>query len=89
MLHTVSNSSIDVDLVNMNDAVLFWQNGVILAIKDNPILMAILAKTPHCYALDNDILARGLMSLVDSQVTVVSMLDVISLTELHHPQMKW
>lgn len=89
MLHTVSNSNIDVSLVNINDTVLFWQNGVILAIKDNPILMAILAKTSNCYALDNDILARGLTQLIADQIAVVSMADVVSLTEIHHPQMKW
>jgi len=30
------NSNIDIDLIDANDAVLFWQNGVLLALKDNP-----------------------------------------------------
>jgi len=89
MLHTVSNSNIDIDLIDANDAVLFWQNGVLLALKDNPKLIAILAKTSQCYALDNDILARGLTPLIDKHITIVSMDDAVTLTVSHYPQIKW
>lgn len=89
MLHTISNTHIDVDLINTNDTVLFWQNGVILAIEGNPILMAILAKTSQCYALDNDILARGLTQLTDRRITIIDMAKVVLLTEHNHPQIKW
>ncbi|WP_392563491.1 sulfurtransferase complex subunit TusB [Orbus wheelerorum] len=89
MLHTVSNSNIDIELINADDAVLFWQNGVILAIKNNQQLITILAKTSHCYVLDNDIIARGLTPLIDERITIINMDEVIALTERYYPQMKW
>ncbi|WP_392559054.1 sulfurtransferase complex subunit TusB [Orbus mooreae] len=89
MLHTISDSAIDIELITPNDAVLFWQNGVILTIKDNVILNAILAKTTLCYVLDNDIMARGLAPLIDPRLTIIDMEMVVSLTEHHYPQMKW
>lgn len=89
MLHTISNSTIDTEMINPNDAVLLWQNGVILAIKDHPILNAILAKTSHCYVLNNDIFARGLMRLIDERVSIIDMKMVISITEKYSPQLIW
>ncbi|RKS84487.1 tRNA 2-thiouridine synthesizing protein B [Orbus hercynius] len=89
MLHTIANSTIDIDLINANDAVIFWQNGVILTMNNTPILQAILTKTDHCYALDNDITARGLTSLIDSRVKIVNMDKVVALTACYYPQMKW
>lgn len=89
MLHTISNSAIDIELISPNDAVLFWQNGVALALKDSSILKHISAKTKLCYGLDNDITARGLAHLIDPKLIIIDMNTVISLTEKHYPQMKW
>ncbi|XKM13669.1 sulfurtransferase complex subunit TusB [Orbaceae bacterium ac157xtp] len=89
MLHTISGSNIDVELVSETDVVLFWQDGVILALKSSPILSKILAKTAHCYVLDNDLIARGLTSLVDDRVQVIAMSEVVKLTGDFFPQMKW
>lgn len=89
MLHTISNSVIDIELIGPNDAVLFWQNGIVLATKDNAILSKILTKTSHCYALNDDIIARGLSSLIDENITIIDMKGIISLTTLYYPQIKW
>ncbi|WP_392563025.1 sulfurtransferase complex subunit TusB [Orbus sturtevantii] len=89
MLHTVSSSNLDVDLINANDAILFWQDGVILALENNQKLITILTKTSKCYALDNDILARGLTPMIDKRIAIINMEQVIALTQHYYPQMKW
>lgn len=88
-LHTIANNTIDVDMIRSNDAVLFWQNGVILALSDNAILNKIIEKTQNCYILDNDIIARGLTHLIDSQVKIIDIKQVINLTVQYYPQMAW
>lgn len=88
-LHTIANNTIDVDMIRPDDAVLFWQNGVILALSDNAILNKIIEKTQNCYILDNDIIARGLTHLIDAQVKIIDMKQVINLTVQYYPQMAW
>lgn len=89
MLHTISESTIDIEMIGANDAVLFWQSGVILALRDNIILKEILNKTKHCYILDNDVVARGLTALIDERLQRINMDEVVKLTEIYYPQMKW
>lgn len=89
MLHTISNSTIDIERINSHDAVVFWQNGVTLALKNHILLNAILAKTGHCYVLDSDVVARGLNPLLDSRVTIVDMSTIVTLSATYYPQMKW
>lgn len=89
MLHTISNSTIDIERINSDDAVVFWQNGVTLALKNHLQLDAILAKTQHCYVLDNDVMARGLYPLLDSRVTMIDMSTIVTLSATYYPQMKW
>lgn len=86
MLHTIATNHIDVDLITENDAVLFWQNGVIFALKNNSMLQTVLTKTVHCYVLNNDLLARGLTAMVDNRVKIIEMQGVVSLTEQFYPQ---
>ena len=92
MLHTIATpnqSTIDTTLISAQDAVLFWQNGVIMCCQDNPTLNAILQNTHHCYVLDNDINARGLGDLIDSRVKIINLQQVIDLTVNYFPQMNW
>lgn len=92
MLHTITTnnqSTIDLTLISAQDAVLFWQNGVIIACQNNPILKAILQNTQNCFVLDNDINARNLASLIDPRVKIISMQQVVDLTVNYFPQMNW
>ncbi|QYN41238.1 sulfurtransferase complex subunit TusB [Gilliamella sp. ESL0443] len=92
MLHTITTnnqSTIDPTLISAQDAVLFWQNGVIIACQNNPILKAILQNTQNCFVLDNDINARNLASLIDPRVEIISMQQVVDLTVNYFPQMNW
>ncbi|OCG19877.1 MULTISPECIES: sulfurtransferase complex subunit TusB [unclassified Gilliamella] len=92
MLHTISTanqSTIDLQLISAQDTVLFWQNGVILAIQNNPLFNDIINKTKHCYIIDNDIEARGLSKIIDSRLKIINMQQVVELTANHFPQMNW
>lgn len=92
MLHTISTSiqsSINLELISCNDVVLFWQNGVTIALKNDGLLEHILAKTQQCYVLNNDIVARGLTDLVDSRVQIIDMIQAVELTATYSPQINW
>lgn len=92
MLHTISTanqSTINPQLISAQDAVLFWQNGVILAIQNNPLLNDIIKKTKHCYVISNDIEARGLNKMIDSRIKIINMQQVVELTTINYPQINW
>ncbi|WP_032093902.1 sulfurtransferase complex subunit TusB [Necropsobacter rosorum] len=65
------------------DAVLLWQDGVLLGVK-YPDLFARSAAA--CYALENDIAARGIRPLMPPQVRSVSMDFLVALSERYFPQ---
>lgn len=92
MLYTISTanlSQIHWSLLTPADVVLFWQNGVVLALNSHIIVENILNQTKHCYVLDSDILARGLTDLIDSRINIIDMQQVVSLTAHHFPQISW
>lgn len=62
------------------DAVLLWQDGVLLALK-YPQLLA------DCYVLDIDAQARNILELLPSKVRLVSLMDLVHLTEQYYPQL--
>lgn len=92
MLHTISTaieSRINTQMISKNDRVLFWQNGVLITLQNNILLNNIFAKTPFCYVLDSDIIARGLTQFIDGRISVITMQQVVKLTADHFPQMNW
>lgn len=92
MLHTISTanlSTIEPQLISAQDAVLFWQNGVLIALQNNRLLNDILIKTNHCFILDSDITARGLNQFIDPRVKVINMQQVVELTVKYFPQINW
>lgn len=68
---------------NAQDAILLWQEGVLLALK-YPDLFA--QATAPCYALDLDLQARGLSSLIPASIHLCSMAEVVKLSEDYFPQ---
>lgn len=72
--------------ITEQDAVVLWQDGVLLALK-----------YPHyftqcqglCAALENDMTARNLTALLpkESQVRLISMADLVAITEQFTPQL--
>ena len=86
MLYTFSQadyslSELEVYFANIHadDAVVLWQNGVLLAIK-YPHLFA------NCFALQQDLMARGLAQL-NLNVRSISLQDFVRLTEQYFPQL--
>ena len=67
------------------DAVVLWQDGVLLALKQADVLACCRAS---CFALENDILARNLTALLpnDAKVRSISLADFVVLSEQYFPQ---
>lgn len=93
MLYTLSQadypkSELDAYFARLqaDDAVLLWQDGVLLAVK----YPALFAQCPaHCVMLEQDISARNLTALLpeNSKVRSISMADLVELTERYTPQL--
>lgn len=90
MLYTFSESVYDsveleryFQLLTERDAVVLWQDGVVLLLK-YPRLFA--DSGAFCYVLENDIRARGLKSMVPESVKIISMSEFVTLTERFFPQ---
>ncbi|OBX05827.1 hypothetical protein QV06_00890 [Gallibacterium genomosp. 3] len=67
------------------DALLCWQDGVLLPIKYPTIFQPI----SHYYLLENDVVARDLLSYFSTQQTnfsLITLADLVKLTEEYHPQ---
>lgn len=93
MLYCFSQYAYDYDEIKAmfssmteNDAVVLWQDGVLLAIKYPDYFEACKA---ICFALEQDILARNLTALLPekTQVRLISLTDLVELTERYFPQM--
>lgn len=95
MLHIVSHSSSQFDVqallrsVNEADAVLFVQDGVSIAIKNNPVFQQLLETQANIYALQEDLQARGMLHLVCQDVTIVDYYKYVDLTVKYTPQLLW
>ena len=92
MLYTFSQADYDqqtleiyVRNANATDAIVLWQDGVLLALKQADVLVRCHAS---CFALENDILARNLTALLpnDAKVRSISLADFVALSEQYFPQ---
>lgn len=72
--------------ITENDAVVLWQDGVLLAIKYPHYFEQCPAK---CLLLEQDILARNLTALLprESKVQSITMLDFVAITQKFYPQL--
>lgn len=93
MLYTFANSQYDQQQlitlftnITSQDAILLWQNGVLLPIKYPQILQL----QPHYYLLKHDVIARGLQAFFPQesrQFTLLELPELVQLTESHYPQL--
>ncbi|OOF50337.1 hypothetical protein BKK54_06730 [Rodentibacter genomosp. 1] len=92
MLYCFSQSSYDNDelvtflsSVTENDAVVLWQDGVLLAIKYPQYFESCEGK---CFAIEPDVIARDLTALLpeESKVRLISLMDLVDITEQYFPQ---
>lgn len=71
--------------VTENDAVVLWQDGVLLAVKYPQYFVCCKGQ---CFVLETDILARNLTALLpkESQLWLISLMDLVAITEQYFPQ---
>ena len=71
--------------ITESDAVVLWQDGVLLALKQADVLARCHAS---CFVLENDILVRNLTALLpnDAKVRSISLADFVALSEQYFPQ---
>ena len=71
--------------ITENDAVVLWQDGVLLAVKYGKMLTQCKGQ---CFVLEQDILARNLTALLpeNNQVRSISLADLVDLTAQYSPQ---
>lgn len=92
MLYTFSQAdydqqTLDIYVRNANaaDAIVLWQDGVLLAIKQADVLARCQAP---CFVLENDLLARNLTALLpeNAKVRSISLADFVTISEQYSPQ---
>ncbi|VFP78621.1 Protein TusB [Candidatus Erwinia haradaeae] len=91
MLHTLTMSPFRCDvlairrLIAVGDHVLLLEDGVIFALAGTKALSILINTSAYIHALRVDLLARGLMNQVSSQVEIISYTYFVMLT-LENPQ---
>ena len=67
-----------------NDAVVLWQDGVLLAVKYGEMFTQCKGQ---CFVLEQDVLARNLTALLqNNKVRSISLADLVDLTAQYSPQ---
>ena len=67
-----------------NDAVVLWQDGVLLAVKYGEMFIQCKGQ---CFMLEQDVLARNLTALLpNNKVRSISLTDLVDLTVQYSPQ---
>ena len=70
--------------ITENDAVVLWQDGVLLAVKYGEMFTQCKGQ---CFVLEQDVLARNLTALLsNNQVRSISLADLVDLTAQYSPQ---
>ena len=92
MLYTFSQADYDQQTLeiylrnaNATDAIVLWQDGVLLAIKQADVLARCQAP---CFVLENDLLARNLTALLpeNAKVRSISLADFVAISEQYSPR---
>ena len=92
MLYTFSQADYDQQTLeiylrnaNATVAIVLWQDGVLLAIKQADVLARCQAP---CFVLENDLLARNLTALLpeNAKVRSISLADFVAISEQYSPQ---
>ena len=70
--------------ITENDAVVLWQDGVLLAVKYGEMFTQCKGQ---CFVLEQDVLARNLTALLpNNKVWSISLADLVDLTAQYSPQ---
>lgn len=77
------------NLVTSADAILLVQDGVTAGVQDGDNLGFLLEKKAALFALNEDILARGLEGKISSYIAPIDYTEFVKLTVEHHQSMTW
>ena len=70
--------------ITENDAVVLWQDGVLLAVKHGEMFTQCKGQ---CFVLEQDVLARNVTALLpNNKVRSISLTDFVDLTAQYSPQ---
>lgn len=95
MLHTLAHSPSQIDFpaflrtIGGQDVVLLLQDGVLAGTRSNRYISALLALNVAVYAVDVDVLARGLAGYMAEQVELIDYQGFVALTEQQKQQVSW
>lgn len=95
MLYTLSRSPYTCDLIVLlrttivGDDILLLSDGVIAGLNGSPSLHALTTSPLILYALENDIIARGLSAYFSPNINIISYTNFVQLTEKNHCQLAW
>lgn len=95
MLYTLSRSPYACDLASLlltarvGDDLLLLQDGVIAGLDGALALEKLLASPLSLYALDADVIARGLSAHFSDKIAVINYNGFVSLTVKQEQQMAW
>lgn len=76
-------------IVKPRDDFIMLSDGVIAGLLNSPAECALRASSMMIYALENDIVARGLSDYLSDNIIIVSYKQFVKLTEKHSSQMRW
>lgn len=95
MLHTVSHSLFHLDIeallrhLGPNDCVLLFQDGVTSAVAGSQHFSVLMSSGVPVYALQEDVIARGLLTMVADDIKLVDYKGFVALTVAYPQQMAW
>ncbi|AUQ26994.1 sulfurtransferase complex subunit TusB [Dickeya zeae] len=95
MLHTLAHSPYHSDLdallrnVGSDDAILLLQDGVIAALSGAPFGERLQSSGATVYALQEDVVARGLSEQISTTIVLIDYTQFVQLTVLHSRQLAW
>ncbi|GLR07863.1 sulfurtransferase complex subunit TusB [Mixta theicola] len=95
MLHTLMSSPFQCDyylllrMLQPDDDLLLMQDGVLAGLQNNRLLPQLLQSPARLWALEEDVVARGLTAQISSKITVIDYNDFVMLTVKQQQQMPW
>lgn len=95
MLHTLSRSPWQCDIENLlrmvrdGDELLLIQDGVFAAVAGGRFVEILNAAPIKVLALKEDLIARGLIGQISTNIDVVDYTDFVNLAVKHTGQMSW
>ncbi|MBX4180735.1 sulfurtransferase complex subunit TusB [Sodalis sp. CWE] len=95
MLYTLTSSSYYchlkalIRIAYFGDALLLLSDGVTVGIIGSSTVRIICSSPLELYALENDVVARGLSTYISPNIKIIDYVGFVRLTEKHIRQIRW